>query len=51
MLILCIHSDRNINTGHGMDLSTDESFAVQTPAVNFTVINQTVSCLCSDKAL
>ena len=39
-----IYSNRNINTGHGVNHSTDESFAVQTPAVNFTIIaNETVS--------
>ena len=41
------YRNRNINTGHGGNHSTDESFAVQTPAVNFAVVNKTVSLLCS----
>ena len=41
--ILSIHSNTNVNTGHGTNHSTDESFAVQTPAVNFSVVTQMVS--------
>ena len=43
-LHMYIYSNRNINTGHGVNHSTDELFAVQTPAVNFTIItNEMVS--------
>ena len=38
-----MYSNTNINTGHGMNHSTDESFAVQTPAIHFSVVNQMVS--------
>ena len=44
MMHIHLFSNRNINTGHGMDHSMDESFAVQTPAVTFTLMNKTVSC-------
>ena len=46
MICLCMYtcSRRNINIGHGVNDSTDETFAIQTPAVNFNLMNQTVSC-------
>ena len=34
---------QNSNTGHKEDRSNDESLAIQTPAVNFLLLNQTVS--------
>ena len=42
---LHVCSNRNINTGHSEDHSNDESLAIQTPAINFMLLNQTVSNL------
>lgn len=37
----------NINTGHDiMDFATNASLGVQTPAVDFVILNRTVSFLC-----
>ena len=35
--------EQNINTGHSEGHSNDESLAIQTPAVNFILLNHTVS--------
>ena len=40
-----LYRNKNVNTGHGVDFATDESLAVQTAAVDFVIINQTVSSL------
>ena len=39
------YRNSNVNTGHGVTNSTDESLAVQTPPVNFVLLNQSVSVL------
>jgi len=39
-------STGNTNTGHDIVSSTDESLALQTPAVDFVLLNQSVSSLC-----
>ena len=38
-------STGNTNTGHDIVSSTDESLALQTPAVDFVLLNQSVSFL------
>ena len=44
----CRYRDNN-NTGHSVDSTDNATLAVQTPAVNFVILNQTVSsCSCSD---
>jgi len=35
----------NINTGYGVDFATNRSLSIQTPAVDFVILNQTVSSL------
>jgi len=40
-------STKNTNTGHDIVSSTDESLALQTPAVDFVLLNQSVSFLCT----
>ena len=43
LVILLPYSNDNVNTGHGVTNFTDESLAVQTPPVNFILLNQSVS--------
>ena len=38
-----MHRDNNVNTGHDEDFETNTSLAVQTPAVDFVILNQNVS--------